>query len=382
MDYIGGHGTGTFGHYTDWLDKEHPDKAHLFHDAQALEPKNDGFTLFNRALFKWALPAELHPAAWITDRTIDFLNQASEEQRKTPDKAKPFCLLYSIQDPHSPFAAPDPYCRRYNPEDVVRPLSWEGELEDMPPHFKAMYKEDIVTSGNNGEAMKRTEPYALECIAQYYGLIEMIDDQVGRVMDTLENTGMDKNTVVMFLADHGECLGDHGMWGKGPYHYDGVIRVPFIVHWPKRFTPSRVHSGPVSFTDIAPTILELAGVPIPEGPTPPVPETTNAPPPWPGRSLVPILEGADTNCDTSALVEMDEDYLNVKMRTLVTERYRLTHYSGREYGELFDLQEDPEEYYNLWNRKEYRNLRNALRIQLLDKIMQTDISLPRQLSRS
>ncbi len=75
---------------------------------------------------------------------------------------------------------------------------------------------------------------------------------------------------------------------------------------------------------------------------------------------------------------MDEDYLGFKMRTLVTERYRLTCYSGQDYGELFDLHEDPDEYFNLWDKPEHQKLR----IQLLDKIMQTDISLPRQLSRA
>ncbi len=201
-------------------------------------------------------------------------------------------------------------------------------------------------------------------------------------MHALKTNKLENNTVVIFLADHGEALGDHGMWGKGPYHYDGVIRVPFLVCWPGIVEAGSVHNGVCSLLDFAPTILDIAGVPIPAGDIPRSPEAPDAPSPWPGRSLVQVITGTDKSTDSTALVEMDEDYLGFKMRTLVTERYRLTCYSGQEYGELFDLHEDPDEYFNLWDTSKNKNLRDDLRIQLLDKIMQTDISLPRQLSRS
>lgn len=245
-----------------------------------------------------------------------------------------------------------------------------------------MRDRDVVTSGNKGEAMSKTDPFAKECAAQYFGLIEMIDDEVGRVLDTLRSGGLVDDTIVMFVADHGEALGDHGMWGKGPYHYDGVIRVPFLVSCPAKFRSGVSFDGPVSFLDIAPTILDIAGVPIPEGEFPAVPEAPDAPPAWPGRSLRPVLTGEDLDEDTDALVEMDEDYLGFKMRTLVTKRYRLTCYSGRAYGELFDLWNDSDEERNLWNDPTHATIRDQLRIQLLDKIMKTDISVPRQISRS
>ena len=103
---------------------------------------------------------------------------------------------------------------------------------------------------------------------------------------------------------------------------------------------------------------------------------------WPGRSLVPVLTGLDNATGTTALVEMDEDYLGFKMRTLVTERYRLTTYSGQSYGELFDLEDDPHELRNLWDDLGRATLRDELRLQLLDKIVETDISVPRQIARS
>jgi arylsulfatase A-like enzyme len=138
------------------------------------------------------------------------------------------------------------------------------------------------------------------------------------------------NTVVLFLSDHGEALGDHGMWGKGPFHFDSVIRVPFLVSWPGHISRDSVHDDVVSLLDFAPTILDIAGVAIPEGTVPAVSEAHQAPPAWPGRSLVDVLSGEDTSGETVALVEMDEDYLGFKMRTLVTQHYRLTAYSGCE----------------------------------------------------
>ena len=373
VDFVGGHGHGSYGQYVNWLRREHPGEAKKFFEPGMIEPPTPAFDLFNRKLFQWSLPAELHPMTWICDRTIEFLERAGD---------RPFCLMCSIQDPHSPFAAPVPYCLRHDPKDIPVPIGREGEYDELPPHFRRMYKEDIITSGNKGQAMKLTDPWHGQCAAQYFGLIDMIDSQVGRVMDALRRSPHAGNTVVLFVADHGEALGDHGMWGKGPYHFDSVIRVPFIAWCPGWFRSGAVHEGPVSFLDLAPTVLDIAGVPIPEGPTPPAPEAPGAPPAWPGRSLVSVFTGKDTSTDTCALVEMDEDYLGFKMRTLVTKRHRITCYSGKEYGELFDLEHDPNELHNLWNSPTHRITRDQLRIQLLNEIMRTDISVPRQLSRS
>ena len=230
--------------------------------------------------------------------------------------------------------------------------------------------------------MRATEPYRAECAAHYFGLIEMVDRQVGRVLEALRRNGLDSSTVVVFTADHGEALGDHGMWGKGPYHFDSVIRVPLLVRLPGGAVAT--HAGVVSLLDLPPTILDLAGVPIPDGAVDGQPaEAPQAPPAWSGRSLKGVLTGgAGPGPDGSALVEEDEDYLGFRMRTLVTERYRLTAYSGQPYGELFDLREDPHEYVNRWDDPACARRKDELRLALLDTLMETDAPLPRQTSRS
>jgi arylsulfatase A-like enzyme len=375
VDFANGHGHYSYGYYLHWLLAEHPDKAHLFLNHTPLESPSPAAELFNRSSYKWALPFELHPAKWIADRTIDFLEKSADEER-------PFALMCSFQEPHPPFAPPAPYCYRYNPADVPRPIGREGETEDLPPHFAQMRETDVRTSGNHSQPMNATDPYRAECAAHYYGLIEMVDDQIGRVMAALDRTVFAENTVVIFLSDHGEALGDHGMWGKGPYHFDSVIRVPFLVVWPGHVQPESRCDDVVSLIDFAPTILDITNIPVPEGANPPTSEASNAPPSWPGRSLLPILEGEDKAAGRSALVEMDEDYLGFRIRTLITSRYRLTVYSGQEYGELFDLENDPDELENLWDDPSQRETRDALQIELLQKIIDTDVSLPRQMGRA
>ena len=381
IDYANGHGHYSYGNYLQWLNREHPDQARLFHEKVPLEPPSPAFDLFNRSSYKWAFPAELHPMTWIANRTIDFLNEAGQ-QHKQSGGHPPFMLMCSIQEPHPPFAPPAPYCYAYDPKDVPSALGCAGEYDDLPPHFGQMYESPIRTSGNHSQSMGATDPYYAECAAHYFGLIEMLDDQVGRVMEALYANGLKDDTVVIFLSDHGEALGDHGMWGKGPYHYDSVIRIPFLVSWPGHIQLGSMNDGVTSLIDFAPTILDIAGVPIPQDVHPEKPEALMPPPPWPGLSLLPVLLGEDSSSNRAALVEMDEDYLGFKIRSLLTRRYRLSTYSGQDYGELFDLQEDPHEEQNRWDEPSYRRIRDDLHIQLMHKIVETDISLPRQLSRA
>lgn len=378
MDFINGHGHSSWGDYLHWLERERPECVALFRDKVTLEPPSAAYTMFNRQSYKWALPEDAHPTHWIADRTIDFLEMQAESER-------PFFLFASFQEPHPPFAPPAPWCYRHDPRDVPAPLWREGELDRLPPHIKLQYETALMTQGGHGQPMKETGPYAAECAAHYFGLIEMVDHHVGRILEALERSGLAENTLVVFTADHGEALGDHGMWGKGPYHFDGVIRVPLLVRAPGGARGTR-HGGVVSLLDLAPTILDVSGagadMPSWPGPAiPEVPEAAGAPPALPGRSLRPILEGG-TLPAVPALVEEDEDYLGFRMRTLVTERYRLTAYSGQEYGELFDLQEDPDEYKNLWDDPGAQRLKDELRVALLDRLMETDLPLPRQSSRS
>ena len=138
-----------------------------------------------------------------------------------------------------------------------------------------------------------------------------------------------------------------------------------------------------SLLDFAPTILDLAGVPIPEGETPLVAETDRMPQPWPGRSMRPVLEGKAERTRDVALIENDEDYLGLRLRTLVTETHQLTMYVGdageEPYGELFDLRADPGQLHNLWADPGAWQLKLELKARLLAELVATDSALPRRL---
>ena len=376
VKFVNGHGHGSWGEYVYWLEREHPDQAHPFHDRVPLEPPSPAAEFYT-ASYKWALPFALHPMTWTCTRTIDYLNRYGREKRDAAARdrnPKPFMLWCSIADPHVPLAPTAPYCYRYDPNEAPPPKRRDGEFHDLPPHIGRIHARPFKGSD--------IDPYRNECAAHYYGLIEMNDDNLGAVLKTLRESGLEQDTVVVFTADHGEALGDHGMWGKGPYHYDGVIRVPLVVSWPGRFGADARYGGVVSLLDFAPTILVIAGVAIPEGRKPPRAVGAAELPPWPGHSLLPILAGGAERASGMALVEDDQDDLGFRLRTLVTQRYRLTAYSGQDFGELFDLQEDPDEVRNLWDDSHHRNLRDELRIALLNKIIATDHALPRRMGAS
>jgi hypothetical protein len=191
-----------------------------------------------------------------------------------------------------------------------------------------------------------TESDAKQHQADYWAQIDLIDENVGRLISTLEETGQDKNTVIIFTSDHGDMCGDHGMRAKGCRFYEGLIRVPLIFWFPGRFRKGLVSKALVELTDIAPTLLDIAGGQIPSH--------------MQGRSLLPILEGRK-NPDTHRQFVRSEFYDTLESKELPpafatmirTRDFKLVVYHGHVLGELFNLSKDPNEFDNLWNQKDY-----------------------------
>jgi arylsulfatase A-like enzyme len=383
VDFVGGHGSGVWGDYANWLRREHPREAPLLAREAGVPPACG-------APYTWRmpLPPELHYTTWIADRTIAFL-----ERRAAPAaRGEPFMVWASFPDPHAPFCAPEPWYSMYDRRRVPPPVRRDGELDDLPPHFRAAYDGGLFHSGHHG-SVKIPDEQLREITAVTYGMISFVDQQVGRILDALDRLGLAEDTVVLFTADHGELLGDHWLTHKGPFHVDGLLNVPCIWRWPGHFSGGRVDDAPVSHLDVAPTLLELAGVPVPERvPTAP-PAATVAPramAPWPGRSRVPVLTGRSTPRRgrparrDGVLVENDEDWIGLRLRTLVTDTHQLTVYVGDDgeqpYGELFDRRADPGQLQNLWHRAGASRLKNRLRARLLAELVRTDSRLPRRLA--
>jgi arylsulfatase A-like enzyme len=196
--------------------------------------------------------------------------------------------------------------------------------------------------------------------AAYYGMVSMIDDGMTRILGALQSRGLDERTLVFFLTDHGELLGDHGLILKGPFHYQSSLRVPLLARGPG-LPSGHVVNGPVGLIDLFPTLLELAGASAPDG--------------IQSESLVPQLTGTSSAGRDGVLIEQDVDVMDIRLRSMISDRWRITHYASQPYGELYDLESDPNEFENLWDRGDPK-VKNELLAQLLDLMATNDDWLP------
>jgi arylsulfatase len=189
------------------------------------------------------VPPEDHPSQWIGDRTIAFLQNRG---RRDP----PFFLFSSFIHPHPPFPVPAPWYRLY---DAV----------DVPPPEHVEVGDDLTTVVNRLQMQRKfrdlgTDPHLMRAIrAAYFACTSLVDYQIGRILAELARLDLDRDTVVIFLSDHGEYLGDYGCFGKRGMH-DVVARVPLVVADPS--APAETIAHPVSLIDVGPSILERAGI--------------------------------------------------------------------------------------------------------------------------
>ncbi len=348
VDLVNGHGSRCFGNrYTDWLRARVRDSDDL--QANAV-PYETGVNCW-----RWTLPADVHSSHYIADRAIDFLESATEQ---------PYFLHLAFPDPHYPFTVPEPWASLYDPADMPPPIPPVTKSDDMPELHERVYRGPRSPAADGGRPRDRvigTPPHNYaqydeddwrQVKAIYYGMVALVDHSVGRILDTVDRLGMTNNTLVVFVSDHGDYLGDHGMYGKG-LPYESALRTPLVYRGPG-VAAGRTISSVESTLDIAPTLMDFAGIAEPEGTQ--------------GCSLSQLLSGADQPRPGVALVENDDDFAALRMRTLITPRLRLTYYFGQDWGELIDRERDPLEMRNHWHDSAYSEVKQQLLIQLLDEI--------------
>jgi len=318
-------------------------------------------------VWKSALPVEAHSSTWLGNVADDFIRR---------DHDRPWFTWLSFPDPHHPCAPPQPYCDRYDPMDMPDPAEREGELDDKPPHYRDYKYGQFHGEGGTGPR-NETDAQIRHFQAHTYGMISLIDDNVGRVLNALAETGQDKNTVVLFTTDHGDLFGDHGLLFKGPFMYDALTRVPFIMRIPELgqhgepvglIGAGQARDELIGHVDIAPTILDLAGVELPDSVE--------------GRSLLPVLR-RQAEPRSAILTEFHSGYrpdLNIK--TIHTPEWILSYYPGKPYGELYDRQRDPNQFVNLYDKPELRSVRDELIVQLLDELCLTEGRFPLRTSHA
>lgn len=286
------------------------------------------------------IPEELYPTTFIAKKTIDYL-------RDRPSGA-PFFVQCNFPDPHHPFTPPGKYWDMYAPERIPVPKSHDQGDSPMLTHLR-----ETLASGTADR--DKTLPYAVSAsearraIALTYGMISMIDAAVGEILGAVGELGYAGDTVVSFTSDHGDYMGDHGILLKGPMHYQGLIRVPFV--WAEPDGEAATQDAIVSTLDIPATILARAGVT-----------------PYYGIQGRDVRRGHGRE---RVLVEDDRElvYLGFdvpqRVRTVVTTRHRLSVFRPSGWAELYDLENDPLEVRNLWDEPGARELRSELVEELL-----------------
>ena len=282
------------------------------------------------------VPAEYHQTTWCTDRAIDFI----EERREWP-----WLFSLNIYDPHGPFDPPQKYIDRYNIDELPDPVFVDSDIKE-----KGVFNEVMFQS----VPKKYTDKENKTRLAKYWAQIDLIDENIGRILKILEETGQFDNTLIIFSSDHGDMTGDHGLVSKGARFYESLVRVPLIFWYPPWFEQNLQSEALVELIDIVPSLLELAGLPVDKRVQ--------------GKSLLPILTGKkspDFHKEFVRCESYDATILRgnqtIGFATMYRDaRYKIINYHGHEKGELFDLSKDPNEFHNLWDDTEYSNIRFEL----------------------
>jgi choline-sulfatase len=339
-----------------------PDQLHGFEERLTTDFYPSNFTITaewgSRGPYSTANPSDPTPLggmravleAGVYKRTaqIDFDDEVTfKAVRKIYDiarepTARPFFLLVSFVHPHDPFATTQEFWDRYDHDAIDLPAVPCIPTDRSDPHSQRIRSEFLIDQARLEEKHIRNARHA------YYGSISYVDDQIGKLLRALRSTNLDRNTIVVFTSDHGEMLGERGLWFKRNF-FEWSARVPLVIHAPDRFAPRRVARA-VSLVDLFPTIVELASAP---GRMPDLVEAVD------GHSLVGLLDGKEDGWPDTVFAEHTSE-CTLAPGFMV----RRSHYKyiscETDPAQLFDLAVDPKELNNLSGRPEVAEVEREL----------------------
>ncbi|MCB1439268.1 MAG: sulfatase-like hydrolase/transferase [Nitratireductor sp.] len=359
VSIVTGHGDHCGGHYEKWLEAQLPGyKQYLGAENQL--PHNYSCPQAVRT----RLPEELYSTSYIADRAIDFL-----ERHAASANNEPFLLVVSFPDPHHPFNPPGRYWDMYDPDDVTLPENFDAPDDDVP-HLAAARRARRAHRDNRGGygAVALDEREAREASALTYGMITMIDDAIGQVRTRLSELGYEDRAIQIFTSDHGDLLGDHGLMLKGPLHYGSLVRVPFILSDPARSDHGTLNDALFSSLDIGTSLLSRVGLAD-----------------LPGSQGISIFDVLDNRRERRENLMIEDEYQSPVLefdtppvvRTLRTQKWRMTLFDNCDWGELYDLERDPHECRNLWDEPAIVATKVQLLAELSRSMMQSvDRKLP------
>lgn len=389
VEFTSGHATKPLAHYGKWY-HEHGGK-----DEWAVAKPVEGFD----ACPVTTMPENLHDSMFVGERAAAYISEHANDDQ-------PFFLTASFPDPHHPFNPPLETALRYKDVPVKMPVNEDDDLHTRPRHYHyhqygvwhragllhplpdmpeedkekcgkcanqiAQFMDEKILQGlgllthgdSSGEEYKPSVLSAHERdqrIRNTYAMVDLIDKGVGKILDALKESGALEDTVIIFTADHGELMGDHGLWLKGPFFYDGLVNVPLMMHTPE--DNASVTEALASSVDIYPTCCELLGVPTPRS--------------CDGMSQAAALRGEKVR--TECLFEYRNGYFENDVYTLgyVDEKYKFVQYQNGDV-EMTDRINDPEENVNIVYNGANPELLAEYRNKLLNMMLNTASKFPEQ----
>jgi arylsulfatase A-like enzyme len=360
------------------------DRQNDYHQWLRYEKGCDPAELYGsqRAFVGPGAAAELTQSRWAVEMALRFIEQPREG---------PWLVSLNPFDPHPPYNPPAEFLAHYDPaamppplfrpEDLARQARFRGvrhqNIEARDPLSTELPEAPVAAAG--GHAARTFVPprslngRLIKC--GYYAVIEMLDRHIGLLLAALEARGELENTLVVFHADHGELLGDHGLIYKGARFFEGGVRVPLILSWPGRVAAGQRATALCELVDVAPTLLEAAGIAVPET--------------MQGRSLLPIASGRADPAHHKTRVVCDfydsvgfSQVDDPTQATMTSDgRHKMVIYHRHDLGELFDLQNDPGEFVDLWDAPAARGLKSEVMLQHIDAVMATIHPGPRRVTQ-
>ena len=293
--------------------------------ASDLDPDATGIGWNDHRAKAYALPERLHPTHWMGEMAIDFL--------RNDDRPEPFYLKVSFARPHSPYDPPERFMKMY--EDAAIPKAVVGEWAGRYA-ARSSDRDDLWHGDLGPEQVRRSRQ-------GYYGSISFIDEEIGRIFKTLEDLGIYDETLILFTADHGDMTGDHNLWRKS-YAYEASARIPMLMRWPTGLVAAergQVSAHPTELRDVLPTFLDVAGALEPEK--------------FEGRSLLDLARGKTGDWRPWIDLEHDICYDPANHWNGLTDgRFKYIFHAMNGEEQLFDLEKDPGETYDLAGESGYQ----------------------------
>ncbi len=326
------------------MDQLHGFSAQLARDLHA--EKQHGLTDWDKgtppASRPWQGLAQAGPGTTTEIEVDDLAEEAALTYlQDSARQEQPWALNVSFIAPHFPLIVPQRFWDLYPLDEIDLPNIPEGHLDNQHPVYQRMcsmfgcvdFPADLVRRARAG----------------YYGLITYLDEKIGNLLLTLEETGQLENTVVIYTSDHGEMNGEHGMWRKSNF-YEASVRVPLQIMFPDRVSVGKRIDEVVSLVDLTATLVDIAG--------------GHSLSQFDGDSLMALMEGNVTDWKDFAFSEYLAHGVQRPMAMLRKGRYKFN-YSLGDPPELYDINDDPREFHNLANEQQYQTICSELETQLL-----------------